>query len=273
MTAGWNLSGLIQHQDIVNNNINFDLVADLYDSYVTVNTDIPFFIGEVSQFDDEILELMCGTGRVSIPLLESGRTLSCVDYSEKMLEVFRNKIQGKNYAVSIIQMDVTTLDLNKKFGLIILPFHSLSEILSTDLQFKALERISEHLKPDGVFICTLQNPVTRLKAADGITRKLGEFKLDENKKLAVSSSNNFNPDTGIVSGFQYYEIYDASGTLTEKRTLEINFKPVSDSVFRQFINHLGLELSGIYGDYSKNEFVEQTSDFMIYKLRKKGPKA
>ena len=248
-------------------------MADLYDSYVTVNTDIPFFIGEASQFDDEILELMCGTGRVSIPLLESGNLLCCVDYSEKMLEVFRNKIKGKDFPVNIIRMDVTALDLNRKFGLIILPFHSLSEILSTDLQFKALERISEHLKPDGVFICTLQNPVTRLKAADGITRKLGEFKLDENKKLAVSSSNNFNPDTGIVSGFQYYEIYDASGTLTEKRTLEINFKPVSDSVFRQFINHLGLELSGIYGDYSKNEFVEQTSDFMIYKLRKKGPKA
>jgi hypothetical protein len=61
--------------------------------------------------------------------------------------------------------------------------------------------------------------------------------------------------------------------LTEKRTLEINFKPVSDSEFRQLINPLGLELSGIYGDYSKNEFVEQTSDFMIYKLSKKGPKA
>lgn len=253
----------------MNNNINFDLVADLYDSYVNVNSDIPFFIEETSQFDDEILELMCGTGRVSIPLLESGRKLCCVDYSEKMLEVFRNKIRGKNYPVSIIKMDITALNLSRKFGLIILPFHSLSEILSTDLQLKALERISEHLKPEGVFICTLQNPVTRLKTADGITRKIGEFRLDENKKLTVSFSNKFNPDTGIVSGFQLYEIYDASGTLTEKRTLEINFKPVSDSEFKKLINPLGFEISAIYGDYSKNEFIEQTSDFMIYKLRKK----
>lgn len=251
------------------NNINFDLVADLYDSYVNVNTDIPFFIGETSHFDDEILELMCGTGRVSVSLLESGRKLCCIDYSEKMLEVFRNKIQGKNYPVNIIQMDVTALDLNKKFGLIILPFHSLSEILSTDLQLKALERISEHLNPDGVFICTLQNPVVRLKTADGITRKLGEFKLDEDRKMTVSSSNKFNPDTGIVSGFQLYEICDSSGALTEKRTLEINFKPVSDPEFKKLINQAGMEIFETYGDYSKNEFAEETSYFMIYKLRKK----
>lgn len=253
----------------MDDNINFDLVADLYDSYVTVNTDIHFFVEETSHFDDEILELMCGTGRVSIPLLESGKKLCCVDYSEKMLEVFRNKIQGKNYTVNIIQMDVTALDLNKRFGLIILPFHSLSEILSTDLQFKALERISEHLKPDGVFICTLQNPAVRLKTADGITRKLGEFKLDEDKKMTVSSSNKFNPDTGIVSGFQLYEIYDASGTLTEKRILEINFRPVSYPEFKKIITCAGMEISEIYGDYSKNGFIEETSDFMICKLRKK----
>ena len=91
--------------------INFDFVADLYDSYVTANLDLQFFLNETSEFDDEILELMCGTGRVSIPLLESGKKLCCVDYSKKMLDVFRSKIIGKDYPVSLIRMDVTKLDL------------------------------------------------------------------------------------------------------------------------------------------------------------------
>ena len=253
--------------------INFDLVADLYDSYVTVNLDIPFFIEETSQFDDEILELMCGTGRVSIPLLKSGRKLCCVDYSEKMLDVFKNKINGKDYPIRLIQMDVTKLDLNKKFGLILLPFHSLSEILSDDLQYKALQCISKHLKPNGIFICTLQNPTTRLKTADGITRQIGEFKLNDNKKMIVSYSNQFNPNTGIVSGFQLYEMYDSSNTLIEKRTLEINFKPISDSEFKNLIKPLDLEIIKTYGDYSKNEFIEQTSNFQIYKLKNNSTKA
>jgi SAM-dependent methyltransferase len=253
--------------------INFDLVADIYDSYVKVNLDIPFFIEETEQFDDEILELMCGTGRVSIPLLESGRKLCCVDYSEKMLQVFNNKIQGKDYPVRLIQMDVTKLDLNEKFGMIILPFHSLSEILTADLQFKALQCISKHLKPNGIFICTLQNPTSRLKTADGITRQLGEFELDDNKKMNVSYSNQFDPDTGIVSGFQLYEIFDNSTTLTEKRTLKINFRPISDSEFKRLIVPLDLQIINTYGDYSKNEFNETTSNFLIYKLKNKSTKA
>ncbi|HEX2921030.1 MAG TPA: class I SAM-dependent methyltransferase [Bacteroidales bacterium] len=253
----------------MNQPINFNLVADLYDSYVTVSLDIPFFIEETSSFDDEILELMCGTGRVSLPLLEWGRKLCCIDYSEKMLDVFRSKIKDTNYPVRLINMDVTKLDLNKKFGLIVLPFHSLSEILSDDLQYKALQCISKHLKPDGIFICTLQNPVARLKTADGMTRKIGEFKMDENKNLLVSCSYKYNPDTRIVSGFQLYEIYDDSGNLIEKRTLDINFKPITYSDFKNMIIPLDLEIIQIYGDYSKNTFLEDTSEFMILKLKLK----
>ncbi|MGV8138176.1 MAG: hypothetical protein AB2L20_23450 [Mangrovibacterium sp.] len=64
-------------------------------------------------------------------------------------------------------MDVTKLDLNKKFGLIILPFHSITEILSTELQIQALRSIASHLDQNGIFILTLQNPETRLKLGRG----------------------------------------------------------------------------------------------------------
>ena len=253
--------------------INFDFVADLYDSYVTANLDLQFFLNETSEFDDEILELMCGTGRVSIPLLESGKKLCCVDYSKKMLHVFRSKIIGKDYPVSLIQMDVTKLDLDKEFGLILLPFHSLSEILSSDLQFSALKSVSKHLKPGGIFICTLQNPTVRLKTVDGKTRQLGEFALIDNKKMIVSYSYKYNPDNGIVSGFQLYEIYDNSNTLIDKRNLDINFKPISDLEFKKLIKSLDLVIINTYGDYSKNDFIEQTSNFLIYKLKRQSPKA
>jgi ubiquinone/menaquinone biosynthesis C-methylase UbiE len=65
--------------------INFDLVADLYD-LVHIDLDIPFFLNETKGYDGEILELMCGTGRISIPLLASGKKMTCVDYSVGMLD-------------------------------------------------------------------------------------------------------------------------------------------------------------------------------------------
>ncbi len=250
--------------------IKFDEVADIYDSYVNVAIDIPFFLKETEGFDSEILELMCGTGRVSVPLLESGRIMTCVDYSRAMLHTFQKKIETKKYKnnVKLVEMDVTKLDLNRKFGFIFLPFHSISEILSADKQQKALKSISDHLETNGTFILTLQNPRIRLTQADGTTKIIGEFPVDENRKMKISYMNQYIPDEKIVTGFQFYEIYDSKNTMLEKRHLEINFKPITDKELRSMIAGTDLEITDIYGDYSYSDFNEETSHFMIYKMNK-----
>lgn len=46
--------------------IPFDSVADLYDSYVCVDFDIPFWLNELGQREGRVLEVTSGTGRVSL---------------------------------------------------------------------------------------------------------------------------------------------------------------------------------------------------------------
>jgi SAM-dependent methyltransferase len=249
--------------------INFDYVADIYDFYVSTDFDVNFFLNETKEINEEILELMCGTGRASIPLLEAGRKMVCVDYSEGMLNVFRKKISGKNYIVELINMNVTELKLNRKFDFIFLPFHSLSEIISKELQIRALTKISEHLNKDGIFICTLQNPVIRLKSADGTLRMLGKFDLNEDRNMIISYMNRYDENTKLVSGFQFYEIFDENNKLIEKRFLEINFKPIFYEEFLEMVKDTGLEIVNIYGDYEYSDFDESKSEFMIFKLGKK----
>jgi|GEM_PF-3676911 len=48
---------------------DYTKIAELYDAYVKETFDIPFFLKEAKQSSGEVLELMSGTGRVSIPLL------------------------------------------------------------------------------------------------------------------------------------------------------------------------------------------------------------
>ena len=65
--------------------IDYDRVADVYDLYVTSELDISFYVEEATKARGKVLELMCGTGRVSVPLLEAGVDLTCVDVSTGML--------------------------------------------------------------------------------------------------------------------------------------------------------------------------------------------
>jgi len=248
--------------------INFDKVADIYDSYVNVDFDIPFFINETRDYNKDILELMCGTGRVSIPLLKVGRKLTCVDYSKEMLAFFEQKIKDKDYLIDLIEMDITKLKLDRKFGMIILPFHSLSEILTFNEQQKALKCVSDHLEKGGIFILTLQNPEIRLKKADGKIRLIGEFPIDKMRKMVLISTNQYNSAENIVSGYQFYEIYNSDNILIEKRFLEINFKPIDLDNLKEMISKTEMQIIKIYGDYSYGEFNSKESEFMICILKK-----
>jgi ubiquinone/menaquinone biosynthesis C-methylase UbiE len=98
--------------------MNYDCVAHLYDAYVQTELDIPFFQDEAKKTGGAVLELMCGTGRVSLPLLEAGIDLTCVDSSAAMLDVFRGKLRERELMADLIEADVCNLSVNRQFDLI-----------------------------------------------------------------------------------------------------------------------------------------------------------
>ena len=77
--------------------MNYDLISNYYDKYVNFTLDIPFFIKESTRTKGSVLELMCGTGRVTLPLIEAGVSLSAVDVSRTMLQILKNKLEKPSY--------------------------------------------------------------------------------------------------------------------------------------------------------------------------------
>ena len=90
---------------------NYDYIADLYDIYVPVTFDIDFFVTETNKTSGEVLELMSGTGRVSIPLIEAGVKLTCVDLSAELNAILENKLRQMRLKADVYQMDVCELEL------------------------------------------------------------------------------------------------------------------------------------------------------------------
>jgi 16S rRNA A1518/A1519 N6-dimethyltransferase RsmA/KsgA/DIM1 with predicted DNA glycosylase/AP lyase activity len=93
---------------------NYDYIADLYDIYVPVTFDVDFFLTEAKKTTGEVLELMSGTGRVSIPLIEAGVKLTCVDLSAGLNAILKGKLQKMRLKADVYQMDVCELELQKK---------------------------------------------------------------------------------------------------------------------------------------------------------------
>lgn len=247
--------------------VGYSCIADLYDTYVAVTFDIPFFINEAKKASD-VLELMAGTGRVSLPLVEAGIRLTCVDQSAEMLAILKQKLTERHLSARLVQMDVCELNLAKRFDLVIIPFHSFSEITSAEDQLQALVRIRQHMTPGGRFICTLRNKGIRKGTPDGSPQLFSEHPLQDGQgTLLFWMLSRADPaDPHILNIMEFFEEYDDAGFLKAKRLLELRARTVSKSEFQALAESAGSKTMALYGDYAYSEFREDSSPYMLWVL-------
>lgn len=247
---------------------HYDRIADLYDQFVQTDYDVAFFVQETRQRTGEVLELMAGTGRLTLPLVQAGATVTAVDFSGPMLAVLQEKLAAQGLQATVHQMDVRDLNIGRTFETIVLPFQAFPEITTRDDQRRALQAIHRHLASDGVFICTLHNPPVRLKSVNGQLQLVARQVLDDGGLLLVWLLQMHDAVANVVEVLEFFEQYDAAGLMTHKRYSSVQFHLLAEADFRQLLAETGFEAVQVYGDYQHTPFDADHSPFMIWVLRR-----
>jgi len=105
-----------------------------YDLNPNTLDDVSFYIDRLPSTHARVLELGCGTGRVSIPLAQKCGFLHSLELSEAMLDLCREKIAQTELGperILVEHTDITDYDLGSQFDLIIAPFRVIQN-LETD---------------------------------------------------------------------------------------------------------------------------------------------
>jgi SAM-dependent methyltransferase len=135
--------------------------ARYYDLNPNPPHDVPFYLDRLPNPQVRVLELGCGTGRVSIPLARACRFLQGLDRSDAMLALCREKIAKAGLETGRIVVewgDITDFDLGTRFDLVIAPFRVIQN-LETDRQLDGLFAcIRAHLASDGRCILNVFRP-------------------------------------------------------------------------------------------------------------------
>src|SRR5262245_16625869 len=97
--------------------VDYGRLAPLYDALVTDTSDLRIFREAARRVGGPVVELMAGTGRLSVPLAEDGVHLTCVDSSPAMLAVLEAKLAARGARARIIRCDVRNLSLPECFEL------------------------------------------------------------------------------------------------------------------------------------------------------------
>ena len=244
-----------------------DYVARFYDVVyrkVRDAADKSYYVNKLVSCQGTSLEVGVGTGRIFLEALDRGADVYGTDSSAEMLGVLRQKLEPR-HRHRVFQSDLVTMELGKRFHLIIAPFRVLSHIVDVDDQIRALNRVHDHLTPGGVFIFDLYVPNLKL-LLDGLLPTV-DFDGDHapGRRLRRTASAASDLITQITSVTMTFDWDDEGGHHSRDWTFPMRI------FFRYELEHLiarsKLELKAIYGDFEESPLDAGSKEFLIHCVR------
>lgn len=130
------------------------LCTEFYDAtkpYAS-EAEVAYYAQALQSVSGPILEAMCGSGRLLIPLSKKGFVVEGVDNSLPMLESCVSRAAAHGLSPVLHQQSIETLSLPKKYGAIIIAVGSFQLITDRAIALTTLRRLKEHLLPGGILL-------------------------------------------------------------------------------------------------------------------------
>jgi SAM-dependent methyltransferase len=109
--------------------------------------------------DGPALEMAIGTGRVAIPLVEHGISVSGIELSPAMIAQLRTKVGEAT--IPVVQGNMATAFVPGEYTLVYLVYNTLSNLLTQREQVDCFRNGARHLKSGGRFVIELWVPELR----------------------------------------------------------------------------------------------------------------
>ncbi|MBE9479276.1 MAG: methyltransferase domain-containing protein [Chloroflexi bacterium] len=136
------------------------LLAEWYDDWLKdLTSDRDYYLEFFSGFDGQVLELACGTGRLLIPIAESGVTIHGLDSSQDMLEVLQRKATKlKIKGIELHNQVMENFSLQTKYDAIFVASGSFQLLTSTENALNSLGCVLDHLSDNGFLLADIFVP-------------------------------------------------------------------------------------------------------------------
>lgn len=240
-----------------------DFFARFYDTiydHVRDATDHRFFINKILRTNGPILEIGVGTGRLFKDALDKGADIHGIDISPFMLEVLRNKLSEQEHHRIQVQ-DICTMNLDRKFNLIIAPFRVFMHIIKVEDQLKALEKVYSHLNPGGIFIFDLFVPNLKMLHEGLDQHKDFEGEYEPGKKLIRYSSMQADL-INQISHVTFKMVWDEDG-MEKKEEWNTDLRFYFRYEVEHLINQSPLQLINLFGNFEEQKLTANSKEFII----------
>ncbi len=241
----------------------YDLIAELYDWDMGLNNDgkdVDFYLATARSQGGPILELGCGTGRITIPLVQDGLTVTGIDRSPPMLQQMKKKASKllSPQELERLQgccMNMSDWAVQNRYALIFSPYSSFTYLTKEEERLRCLESVRSHLKPSGFFVldCFIPHydflalPDNHLYADYYRALEDGRF-LERKKTVQKDLTAQLNTIT------RYYRIYEPDGVLGRSITTRETIRYFFPEELKLYLQANGFQIVGEYGGFEGQSY-------------------
>ena len=225
--------------------------ANVYDGMNNDLTDLKFYKKWLpKKKETRILELCCGTGRLTLPIAKDGYKISGVDITSSMLDQANAKALEAGLTIDFIKADIRTLDLPKKYDLIFIPFNSIHHLYQNDDLFQVFNVVKSHLKENGLFLLDCYNPnIQYIIEGEKEQKEIAEYITKDGRKILIKQKMHYENKTQINRIEWHYFINNKFDSI-QNLDMRLYFPQELNS----YLEHNGFKIIHKFGNFKEEEF-------------------
>jgi SAM-dependent methyltransferase len=225
--------------------------------------DVPFWRRVALGAKGDVLELGCGTGRISLPLARAGVHLVGIDRSAPMLERLRaaaarrRRVDG---SLRLVRGDIRFLPYAEQtFDTVIAPYGILQSLLRDRDLSATLDSVSRVLAPGGTFGLDLVPDVPNWREYSNRVQLRGRAARGVHLTLIESVHQD---RARRLTTFEQRYVERRNGRATEHR-FALTFRTLTVKRMRERLDRAGFAVDRVLGDYRGRPWDERADVWII----------
>lgn len=247
---------------------------ELYDAVTpaSLQGDVAWYVRKAQESGGPVLELGAGTGRVTLAIAEAGVPIHALDASEAMLEALRAKLGARSpevrARVRVVAADMRTFALPERFALVIAPFRAFLHNITEADRMACLDRVRQHLRPDGRFAFNVFHPSLEYMAQHsgvltGVWRWAATHPLPSGGFVVRSEANRYDTVRQVVHAQLRFDEYAEDGVLTRSSLHRLELAYLYPADIRRLLTEAGFADIRIGGGFEGREFSRDADELVV----------
>ena len=222
--------------------------------------DGPFYLAFAGRLGGPVLEIGCGTGRITIPLARHGIDMTGLDIVPGMLERAKSKAHG--LPIHWVEADARDFHLKARFRFVFESGATFQHMLERADQEAMLARVREHLAAEGRFALSCAFPRPKLMTSSESEQEWFSYLNEHGQEVRVSGIQHYDALCQIRTEMAYRRWQDVTGQ-TITRRVPLSLRTVFPQELEALLHYNGFAVVERYGDWNLGPLTNESESMIL----------